>query len=266
MQASRIRVAVYSPVPELLDRVASVLEEIADSEGTGRWSKFEYEAQRSDVAVVVLKRLGREADIQRLSNVRMRFPTLPFVLATRRDPDRVRAVGHLRLDDIVWISRMRDRLPAAVRAAEAGSVLRTIGEAVRESEEVPDRVQRAVSMACRRKRPVLTVTELAQSTGCDRRTLWYQWRKVTSETQLKDFVAWCKLFHSVELRRSGRSWTEVAAAIDATPSGLRSLAKRLTGENLSQVCAKGLPRLIDQFNREVGPGLFDRASDVSLTL
>jgi transposase-like protein len=114
--------------------------------------------------------------------------------------------------------------------------------ALEEAEHLPSKLRKSLAGACRSKRPIYSVNQLAAAAGCDRRTLWKQWIQVvgsSSELRLQDFLHWLLLLRAVGRKVSERSWESIAGDLNVHPHTLARWAKQLTGRTLGALVANG---------------------------
>lgn len=194
----------------------------------------------------------------RLACFRSRFPLQPLVLVTRRDAANLRLARRVVLDEVVWVKRLEHRLPKAIERAVANTFFRGQARRFREVKGLPGDLRRALVLACRCEQPVRSVGELAEAVGCNRRTMWRQWRQVSSEGHLKDLLSWFQLLQGVGATANGNSAGAVARELGLNEKSIGPLAKRLTGRTFTALATRAEKALLDRFREEMAATMFDR--------
>ena len=131
---------------------------------------------------------------------------------------------------------------------------------LRAAEHVPQKLREALALACEGERPIRTVERLACAVGCDRRTLWNQWKQVVGRDEplrLQDFLHWVLLLRAMSGKTAGRSWADVADDVGVHPHTLGRLARQLAGRTLRDLAAGGHAPVARRFEDEVLPVLLD---------
>ncbi|HEX7052281.1 MAG TPA: hypothetical protein VF188_18890 [Longimicrobiales bacterium] len=257
--------ALYAPDRTYLQRVKSSIPSDAVRIATGWWPDFARAAGAADCSIIAVGRLAPGAVVSRLRMLKRRLPAHPVVLVTSSDPDNARLLVALPVEQVVWTSEIEQTLPLAVERALTGGLLQRLAGALEAAGQLPVRVRRALALACRSNPPIRTVSALATAIGCDRRTLWLDWRSTFAVPpfRLEDFLDWILLFHAVGRKVRGRSWAAVAAESNVHRQTLASLAARLMGRRLSELAAGGRADVGRRFEREVvRPLLGNRGLDV----
>jgi hypothetical protein len=132
-------------------------------------------------------------------------------------------------------------LPPSPIAADTGPACR-LADAVRGSRRVPPRLRAALLRACAEERPFRSVSRLAAAAGCDRRTLWREWRRAVgdaSATRLEDVLHWLILARALALKTAERTWYDVAADLRVHPQTLSRFARQFTGLTLRRIATSG---------------------------
>lgn len=254
-------ICLFAHRSSYLGSATSILEPRYQVDQKKRWSQFRSMAPRRDCGIAIVPRLNRGRFVGHLTAFRHRHPLEPLVLVTRAEADNVRLTRRIRLDEIVWLGNMDERLRVAVHRAGTDVFFRRQARRFEGAEHLPSRLQRALVLACRCEQPIRSVGRLAEAVGCDRRTLWRQWRKTTSEGQLKDLLSWLQLLQAVGQKTRGRSARAAAQSLGLNEKSLAPLAKRLTGQPFAELAANGRESLLERFRNEMKGEMFDRIPD-----
>lgn len=225
------------------------------------WSSFRRSLHRAECAVIVAPTLQIGERLGRLAALRIMHPLLPIILVTRRAPEAAKSTSRLRLEEIVWIGQVEDRLGPAVERARERLLRRRFADHVDPSERISPLLRKALVLACRAETPVVSVTALARRVDCDRRTLWLHWKRARpKEAHLKDFLSWLLLLRAVGLKTPGRSWRAVAEEIGVHTQTLRRLCRRVTGVTLSDARRRGKVWAAGRLSPELARVVFGRPS------
>lgn len=130
--------------------------------------------------------------------------------------------------------------------------------ALRAADHVPPKLREALARAAEGERPIRTVEKLAGTAGCDRRTLWNQWKQAVGRdapVRLQDFLHWLLLLRATSGKGAGRPWAEVADEVGVHPHTLGRLARQLTGHTLRELSSGGAALVRARFEAEVLPYL-----------
>jgi hypothetical protein len=168
------------------------------------WMEFERAASSSSCSVVSIDWLHTSPAVPRLAAFKNRHPRHPVVLVTRWDADNARHLIDVPVEEVVWSGEVDRELLAALRRVcrSDPNPVHYLTLALEEAKHLPATLRTALPHACRSRRPIHSVNQLAVAAGCDRRTLWNQWNQVvgaSSELRLQDFLHWLLL-----LRAAGR--------------------------------------------------------------
>lgn len=202
--------------------------------------------------------MRRDHFVGRLASFRHRFPFQPLVLVTRREAANVRRTRRILLDEIVWLGEVEERLLQAVGRSMANTFFGQLSRRFQGSKDLPPKLRGALVLACRCEEPVRSVTGLASALDCDRRTLWRQWKQVTSQAHLKDLLAWMQLIQAVGERAQGHSVRGVARTLGLSAKSLGPLSKRLTGRTFAELVDRGRDDLLGKFREEFAVTVLDR--------
>ncbi|HEX6751753.1 MAG TPA: hypothetical protein VF092_30950 [Longimicrobium sp.] len=130
------------------------------------------------------------------------------------------------------------RLVPAARNAQGP--VQNLVLALRRCASISPRLRDALLQACAAPRPFRSVARLAAAAGCDRRTLWRDWRQAMGDShplRLEDVLHWLLLARAMEMRAPGRSWGELASAVAVHPQTLARFARQFTRRSLRGVSA-----------------------------
>jgi len=223
-----------------------------------QWTRFVRITPRSDCSIALIRNLRVDRMIGRLAAFRQRYPTQPLVLATKRDARNLRQIRRLRLDEIVWWHELGGHLPEAVRQAKSTSFLWQQAARFQDAEELPSMLRQALTLACRTEQPIRGVGALAEAVGCDRRTLWRQWRQVTSTADIKELLGWFQLIQGVAAKTQGKTQQAVARELGISLRSLGPIAKRMADVPFGQLASKGTEEAIRRFREDMKGRAFDK--------
>jgi len=132
------------------------------------------------------------------------------------------------------------RTPAAVDPSSQPATRGALAAELRRSEHLPARLRQALALACDSERPICTVGKLATMAGCDRRTLWNQWRNTVGReapVRLEDFLHWQLLLRAMTIKEPAMAWADVADRLGVHPHTVARLARQLAGRTLRELNA-----------------------------
>jgi len=115
---------------------------------------------------------------------------------------------------------------------------RRLAAAIRLDPRLPQRLRTALLLACTAPQPFRSVCRLAGAAGCDRRTLWRDWRHAMGEAspvRLEDVLHWVILARALEAKTPRRTWIEVAAEVAVHPQTLARFARQFARRGLRGV-------------------------------
>jgi hypothetical protein len=246
---------VYCREPVYCDRVKRALEPRESVRLADDWGRFEHTAAGSSCSVAVIPWLSGDPALTRLALFRARHPLHPLVLVTRGDMENARDLKALVVDEVVWTQEIDRGLDHAVGRTCVLNQARRMAEAIRRNPALPTKLREALATACASERPIRTVHKLAGAVGCDRRTLWTQWKQVMeradADPRLQDFLHWLVLLRATGRKTASRSWAAVAQEVGVHPDTLSRLAQQLTGCPLRDLSAGGQAAVASQFAKEV---------------
>lgn len=140
-------------------------------------------------------------------------------------------------------------LPGVLASLRWRRVLRWLAQLV-ELRRVPHHLQFAVGMACARRSPYRSVTELAADVGIHRSTLAKQWTASFGGSaairRLEDFLAFVRLIHALALKAPSIDWISVATTIGVHQSTLRRSAWRLLRARLDELSGLDIPLRLER--------------------
>jgi hypothetical protein len=241
---------------ELAGRAAAALRPAYAVERTVDWRAFECALPRSRCALAVIERLEHAGDFGQLRLLRERAVRHPVILITRRDPESLRLLKDVRIDDVIWPSELDRPLLAAVQRACGRSLFGRIADELRRTAALHPRVRAALALAFGGAIPFTSVEALAAAVRCDRRTLWHAWAgdpAARPAMRLEDLVGWSLLIRAVSLRSGGRGWSSIAAELGVSHRRLLRLAERLAGVSLSAAAVLGADQLYRRFRDRMPP-------------
>ena len=130
------------------------------------------------------------------------------------------------------------RLAHPVRTAPAPT--QRLADALRRNPLLSPRLRDALLQACAAPRPFRSVWKLAGVAGCDRRTLWRDWRAAMGEAsplRLEDVLHWIIFARAMELKAPGEPWSDVARSVAVHAQTLARFARHFTRRSLRGVTA-----------------------------
>lgn len=254
---------LFSPHRGLRYTAQRILASAGPVHTASSWNVFRRRASESLCAVAVIRLDDRDdQDAAELGRLRTAAPLIPLVVVTREDPEALRTLASVPIDEVVWLDEMPDGLEEAARLATERAWRRRMHWAFELSPDVPRSLRDALTLASGADVPFLTVSELALVVGVDRRTLWRNWRQVTGTRGargLKEVLAWLALVRAARLRRGGVSWTNVAERLGLNREVLRRTARRLMDTDLRGLDRAGIGVVFERFERRVLTPLRHRA-------
>lgn len=247
--------AVYCREEPYREKVRRALEPRGHVHMVEDWDDFERAAACANCSVAVIPWLASDAALKRLTLFRALHPLHPVVLVTHGDIENARDLKAVMVDEVVWTREVDRELADAVGRTCVLSQTRRLAEGLRANRAIPAKLREALARACESERPIRTVHKLAASVGCDRRTLWTQWKKVMDgaggHLRLQDFLHWLVLMRATGRKTASRSWAAVAEDVGVHPDTLGRLAQQLTGCPLRDLCAGGQGAVASQFEKNV---------------
>jgi len=205
------------------------------------WQQFERIAGHADCSIIAMQWLAVESGADRIIYLKAKQPRRPIVLVTAKDADNLRLLRAVIVEEVVWWHEIERTIWATVCRATLASEMNRIATAIRMTTCIPPQLRNALANACESATPVTTTSELAKLAGCHRRTLWYQWRKVTdsdTSARLEDVLSWILLLRAVALRSAGDSWAVVACSLHIHQHTLARLTKQHLGLTVREVSSQ----------------------------
>lgn len=246
---------VYCKDPLYVEKARRALESRGSVRMVEDWDAFEALAACARCSVVVIPWLSGDPALMRLTLFRGLHPLHPVVLVTRGDIQNARDLKTVTVDEVVWTQELDRELSDAVGRTCVLSQTRRMAEGLRANRALPAKLREALASACESERPIRTVHKLAAGVGCDRRTLWTQWKQVMKEAdsdlRLQDFLHWLVLLRATGRKTASRSWGAVAQDVGVHPDTLGRLAQQLTGCTLRDLCAGGQGAVASRFEKGV---------------
>lgn len=149
--------------------------------------------------------------------------------------------------------------PSAADALPQPATRGALAAEIRRSEHLPARLRQALALACDSERPICTVGKLATMAGCDRRTLWNQWRNTVGReapVRLEDFLHWQLLLRAMTIKEPAMAWADVADRLGVHPHTVARLARQLAGRTLRELSACSASTVGAEFETGFLPHLF----------
>lgn len=251
-------VALYACDARLAARLVALWPAAARVAAATDWATFLRDVAAADCAVVCGDWLADPLVLGHLAELRARAPLRPIVLVTRRDADNARHLKDVSVDEVVWHGEAAWALWPAVGRARASGALHRLAGAVERAPGIAPPLRRALAHACRSARPVTTVARLAAAAGCDRRTLWRQWRMAhvgRPARSLLDVLHGLLLVRALAVRQgsgdaAAGGWHAVAEALGVHEHTLARSAHALTGEGLRELAARRAEDVLVEFAAE----------------
>lgn len=235
-------VSVFANETHLLPRVRAALGGVAEVTVVSGWKELAEQVRTTECSVVLLEWLDGGTGVTQLWALKERYPEHRVVLVTHWELENARRLAGLPVEEVVWVREIGDTLPGAVERVCSGNpnVVVCLGVAFQEAGHLPGALRMALAHACRSGQTIHSIADLATAVGCDRRTLWHQWRQVvgpSSGLRLQDFLHWLTLHRALGLKRPDRTWERVAEMVGVHPHTLGRWARRFTGRSLSELAA-----------------------------
>ena len=245
--------AIYSPDERTRKKLETAAPRGREVRPVDGWPELEaLAADGAECSVVAIPRLAAADDARRLAAFRARFPLHPVVLVTRGDIANARNLAGLPVDAVVWQEEVERELAPAVGRTCVLAGSRCFAAALR-AAPIPPALRAALARVACAEHPVRTVAALAEAAGCDRRTLWHQWRQTgaAGELRLQDFLHWLLLVRAAGAKTPRRPWSDVADDLGVHPHTLARLARQLVGLSLRELAAGGQAAVAERFQEEV---------------
>lgn len=247
------RVVLYGR-SELGARAAEALRPGFAVERTVEWRAFECALPRSRCGVAVIESLDHAGEFGQLRLLKERAVRHPLILITRRDPESLRLLKDITLEEVIWPSELNQVLLVAVQRACGNSLFSHIADDIQGMACLQPRVRAALALACGAAIPFTSVGALAEAARCDRRTLWRAWAirpPTRTALRLEDLVGWILLIRAASMKSSGRGWSAIASEFNVSQRRLLRLSERLAGLSLSRLAVLGPDHLYRRFRDEV---------------
>lgn len=246
--------AVYSQDTDLARRTVRRLEGSGPTQVFEEWTRLRNHFSRARRVVVAAPEPTAEL-FARMEALKRRDPSVPFLLVTRRDPEALRFLKNLVIEEVVWADALDEQLPLALRRAAGERRLRQVERRLRAASHLSPTLVGALARAARRRPPLTSVRELAAEGDRDRRTVWHHWREAfddeAGDLTPKGFLDWVLVLRASASRADGRSWKEVAGQLGVHTRTLRRVAERRLDASLDEIADRELDDLFATFERQV---------------
>ena len=229
-----------------LDRVGGV--RVAES-----WDELREAGPACECAVVLMPTLSSRTDRLRLVALTAEFPALPVVLVTGSDPNNLRHLKDLLVQEVIWVEEAPTELARAVfRARTQRHALQT-AQRIQTCPYLSNDLREALLFACHARPPIVSVNQLCTVLGINRRTLWRRWKEAAGdqELRLQDFLAWLLLLRAIGNRPRSGAWSSVAEDLGVHPQTLAKTARRLTDDTLSGISSQLGPTVWARFEERM---------------
>jgi hypothetical protein len=208
---------------------------------------------RASCSVALIDQLQTDPLFERLT-VRPGGAVHPTILVTGKDPENLRLIRHITLEDVIWADEVGHALVPAIRRACNAGYLQQVAAVIASTPQFPQRLRNALVHACGTEGPVGSVNDLAAAVGCDRSTLCRQWQRrrgTAQELRLEDFLDWLAVLRAVARRPPGRKWSTVAKELGMQERTLGRMARRLLGSGLRELNVEGYAGVVARFEESV---------------
>lgn len=248
--------AIFSEDAELARRTVRRLEDVGETEVFDEWIPLGKRLDRADLVVVAAPDPDRDL-FARMQAHKGRAPSVPFILVTRRDPDALRRLTDLSIEEVVWADELDEELFPALRRAEGERRFREYERRLRAARHLSPTLVAALARALRRRPPLASVRSLAAEVDRDRRTVWHHWREAYGEKgdlTPKGFLDWVLLLRAAVARTPGTTWRRVARDVGVHTRTLRRVADRrldATLDEVAEIAGRDVEALFRRFSREV---------------
>ncbi|MYA32627.1 MAG: hypothetical protein F4164_09270 [Gemmatimonadales bacterium] len=172
-----------------------------------------------------------------LRDLGLRRPWVPVILVTDRDADVARLLSNVRVTALVWLDDLQTQLPHRIQAARATTELAHLAEKI-QSSSIRRALRSALVYAFRQAEgtPVRSVKQLASATRSSPATLSHEFRaQVGGELKLSGLLSGLATLKAQQLRRSGSSWSNVAASLGCDRRTLTRRSHRWPGCTLAEL-------------------------------
>lgn len=213
------------------------------------WRFYERARALASCSVVLIDRLHVDPLFERLA-ARQGGAVHPTILVTDKDPENLRLIRSLTLEEVLWVEEVEHALVPAIRRACSAGHLQQVAQTIGGAAQLPRRLRTALVHACRSPACVRSVNDLAAAVKCDRSTLCRQWQRGRSpgtELRLEDFLDWLTILRAVGRRPPGRKWSAVAEELGVQERTLGRMARRLLGSGLRELDVDGYAGVAARF-------------------
>lgn len=250
----RAVIAVYCPTQSLLQVLSRADLSDLDLHTCENWRHFERTKSRAMCSVMAVESLATDPAFRRYADSSHGAAAHPTVLVTKRDPENLRLIRNVPLQEVLWFEEAAYALGPAIHRAQGANHLQKVAEAIGESQQLPRRLRDALQHACRGSTPVRSIAQLAAHVGCNRSTLSRLWKRSVGPDaglRLEDFLAWLIVLRALRQRSPGRKWSAVADDLDVPERTLRRLVGRWAGGNLRTLTVADYPSVAARFEDRI---------------
>ncbi len=229
-------ILIHSADPRLLARLCATLSSDLKVRGLARWDDFVHEVVAAVCCVIAAECLERHLLAPKLRAFAALHPEHSLLLVTQLNAQNARLLTGLRVDEVIWLAKVEQALPAAVHRVCGTNQLVALCSLFAAAIRLPPTLREGLSLACRGERPVHSVQRLADILGCDRRIPSQQWKAAVDpacELRLEDVLDWLLLLRAVNSKAPSRSWESVAREMGTCRKSLTRYARRLMGCELT---------------------------------
>ncbi len=249
-----LRAVVALKVRDDIDRlVREALRSEAAVSSYGIWDEFQRAAARADCAIMPIVQFEPELTYH-MRELEQAAPDIPLVFIIREGLESLTpAVGlESGAAELLSLNAVATGLPAAMARALERTWLRRVARNAERTNKVSPILANAIAAACRSRRPVRTLDDLAALVGRSRSDLARRWHAtIPKGVTPKVFLDWVILLRAVGQKTRWRSWEAAADELGVNEARLRSAATRLMRRRLTELDAASLAVVRAEFDRVV---------------
>ncbi len=185
-----------------------------------------------DMAIVEAHDLRKERTLRSLSTVLDTPGRPPVLLITAPDPDNMRLLIHVHVDDLAWTFEPAEEVMVRGLRLARRNERRRVAESLLGSCSERTTVEPIVKASFCNPRPPSKVQDLARACFMSRRTLERRWRSAWSGNppfSLKVLVDWGLLLWAADRLEEGLRVDQIARALGIHKRTLDRIAGRLAG-------------------------------------
>ncbi|HXT18810.1 MAG TPA: hypothetical protein VN706_24510 [Gemmatimonadaceae bacterium] len=260
-------IIIFATEPQLVRRAGVALHDVGQVTLVTEWSRFNELHRTARCTIVADPWISLGELTPKVAALRDGAPFVPLVVVTGSVHDQGHDDRELFRDSLVGLHAFERRLRRVVCRALVRAWFIRVGQRIRATTTVPSALGHALSIACDEPRDAASIGMLATRVGCDRSTLWHQWRRIVPDDglRLEDFLGWLLLVRGTGLRAAGDSWPVVATELGVHHHTLARLARRLTDVTLREIAGQPTSWVVDQLRSRALSRITDVAQDMPST-